>query len=304
MLCTCFEAFGATDIETYDRHFQESAAEISDSFPNSRIAWNSGFNYQKAVIGSLYCLISDGGAFTTPHLAMPVGRLDADSLQNVADELAPHFECQGWPFRILYVEESSLPLFRGLKGYDVRLSRDERFSDYIYDSASLVTLAGKSLHAKRNHVNRFMRQWPDYQYGALAREDRDDCLALVDQWCTEKGIDHLDIRSSDYVPIRDLFDNMDRLQVRGGVIRLGGEMAAFAMGSACRGMGVIHFEKARTDIDGLYAVINKLVIENEFSDCQEINREEDMGIEGLRKAKLSYFPKRMVHKYEAILTRI
>ena len=97
---------------------------------------------------------------------------------------------------------------------------------------------------------------------------------------------------------------MGPLQVRGGVIRVRGAVAAFAMGSACRAMGVIHFEKARTDIDGLYAVINKLVVENEFADCIEINREEDMGIEGLRKAKQSYSPKRMVHKYEAILTRI
>lgn len=304
MLCTCFEAFNAADIEIYDQHFQESPAEISDSFPNSRVAWNAGFNYQKAIIGDLFCLISDGGAFTTPHLAMPVGRLSAASLQQVVDELAEHFECQGWPFRILYVDESSLPLFRGLAGYQVSLARDERFSDYIYDASSLVTLAGKALHAKRNHVNRFLRQFPDYRYDTLRQSDRDECLALVEQWCVDKGIDQNDIRSSDYVPIRTLFDNMDKLQVRGGIIRMGGEATAFAMGSACRGMGVIHFEKARTDIDGLYAVINKLVVENEFIDCREINREEDMGIEGLHKAKLSYLPKRMVHKYEAILTRI
>ena len=144
MLCTCFESFGAADIETYDRYFRESAAEISDSFPNSRVAWNSGFHYQKALIGDLFCLISDGGPFTTPHLAMPVGRLTAASLQQAIDEIAPHFECQGWPFRVLYVDERSLPLLRDLQGYKVRLSRDERFSDYVYEAESLVTLAGKA----------------------------------------------------------------------------------------------------------------------------------------------------------------
>lgn len=86
------------------------------------------------------------------------------------------------------------------------------------------------------------------------------------------------------------------------MIRIGGEVMAFAMGSRCRKTGIIHFEKARTELTGLYAAINKLVVEQEFSGCAEINREEDMGIEGLKKAKQSYGPTRMIHKYEATLT--
>ncbi len=303
MLCTRLEAFGPTDIEDYERCFQASAAEISDSFPNSRIAWNAGFNYQKTFIGGLFCLVSDGGAFTSPHLAMPIGHVDGASLQLAVDGLFPCFEKRDWPFRVLYVDEGSLPFFEGLQGYRTQSGCIDCFSDYIYDAESLATLAGKQLHAKRNHVNRFFRACPDFTYATLTPADQEDCLKLVAQWCDEKGIDALDIRGSDYVPIRDLFASMDRLKVRGGVIRIGGEVAAFAMGSAFRSLGVIHFEKARTDIDGLYAVINRLVVENEFADCREINREEDMGIEGLRKAKQSYFPKRMVKKYEVILTR-
>ena len=303
MLCSCFDPFGPDDIEVYDQYFRQTENEISDSFTNSRVAWNPAFNYQKAVIADLFCLISDGGVFTTPHMAMPVGNLTAEGLQKVVDIIAPHFDNQGWPLRILYIAERHLPLFDSLNGYKFKISHDDCYSDYIYDSESLMTLAGKALHAKRNHINRFFRNCPDYSYTPLTIADEAGCLALVEQWGTEKGIDRYDIRDSDYVPIQNLFSYMDKLQVRGGVIRLGEEIAAFAVGSKWRDLGVIHFEKARTDIDGLYAVINKLVVENEFSDCSEINREEDMGIDGLRKAKQSYLPKRMIIKYEALLTR-
>lgn len=304
MLCSCFASFGAADIQDYQEHFEKSATEISDSRINSRIAWNAGFNYQKAEIAGLYCLISDGGDFTTPHLVMPIGCAEQASFQTVMDEVSPHFEHQGWPMRVLYIDECYLPLVRSLSGYQVRISCDTSFSDYVYEAANLIDLSGKALHAKRNHVNRFFREYPEYTYHTVSVDDRDDCLALVASWCVEKKLDCLNLLESDYLAIRTLFDRFNELPVRGGVIRIGGSVSAFAIGSSCHSLGVIHFEKARSDIIGLYAAINKLVVEHEFTDCNEINREEDIGIEGLRKAKQSYDPIRMIHKYEAVLTRI
>ena len=304
MLCSCFASFGAADIQDYQRHFEKSATEISDSRINSRIAWNAGFNYQKAEIAGLYCLISDGGDFTTPHLLMPIGCAEQTSFQTVMDEVSPHFEHQGWPMRVLYIDECYLPLVRSLNGYKVHISCDTSFSDYVYEAANLIDLSGKALHAKRNHVNRFFREYPEYIYHSVSVDDRDDCLALVASWCAEKKLDCLNLLESDYLAIRTLFDKFNELPVRGGVIRIGGSVSAFAIGSSCHSLGVIHFEKARSDIIGLYAAINKLVVEHEFTDCNEINREEDIGIEGLRKAKQSYNPIRMIHKYEAVLTRI
>ena len=204
--------------------------------------------------------------------------------------------------RILYIDERHLPLFESPKRYSIQISHNTCFSDYVYYAASLVSLAGKSLHAKRNHVNRFFREHPDYSYSTLSIDDSDECLTLVSEWCAERNLDCRDLRQSDFRAIRALFENFDRLSVRGGLIRVDGEIVAFAMGSRCRSTGMIHFEKAKTEMTGLYAAINKLVVEHEFSDCLEINREEDMGIEGLRKAKQSYGPTRMIHKYEAVLT--
>lgn len=304
MPCTGYASFGADDIQEYQSYLEKSATEISDACICSRIAWNAGFNYQKTIIGGLYCLISDGGVFTTPHLVMPIGSLDRTSVQQAVDVIYPHFLKLGWPMRVLYIDEQHLPVFRSLDGYSTQIRNNPCFSDYVYDRESLVSLAGKALHAKRNHVNRFFRDYPEAEYSTLTVADRDDCLSLVSSWCAERNLDCSNLRESDYRAIRALFDHFDILPVRGGVIRIGGSVVAFAMGSTCRSTGLIHFEKAKTELVGLYAAINKMVVEREFLDCMEINREEDMGIEGLRKAKLSYIPSRMIHKYEAVLTRI
>lgn len=302
MLCSHFAPFGAADIPEYLEYLEKSETDISDACISSRIAWNAGFRYQKTIIAGLYCLISDGGVFTTPHLVMPIGPVSRQSIRQVVDEIYPHFEHLGWPMRILYIDECHLPLFDSPRYYDINITHNPCFSDYVYDAASLVSLAGKSLHAKRNHVNRFFREHPDFSYSTLKADDRDECLTLVADWCAERDLDCRDLRQSDFRAIRSLFEHFDQLSVRGGLIRIDGEVVAFAMGSRCRSTGMIHFEKAKTEMTGLYAAINKLVVEHEFSDCQEINREEDMGIEGLKKAKLSYGPTRMIHKYEAVLT--
>jgi len=88
---------------------------------------------------------------------MPLGPLDQERLQTIIDAVAPEFERLGWPVRILYIDESYVPLFEHLQGYQIRTAYDRAYSDYLYDAQSLRQLSGKDLHAKRNHVNRFLR---------------------------------------------------------------------------------------------------------------------------------------------------
>ena len=98
--------------------------------------------------------------------------------------------------------------------------------------------------------------------------------------------------------IKRVFDHWQDLEARGGAIRINGKIVAFSIGSIGRDeVGFIHFEKADIQYDGLYAAINKLVLENEFPTIRYVNREEDLGIPGLRKSKESYFPIRKVSKW-------
>ena len=98
-----------------------------------------------------------------------------------------------------------------------------------------------------------------------------------------------------------IFDNYDKLNIKGAYLEAEGKIIAVTIGERMHETALIHIEKADTEYRGVYVAINKLFLENEFSDCSLVNREEDMGIEGLRKAKTSYYPEFLFEKYSAVL---
>lgn len=169
--------------------------------------------------------------------------------------------------------------------------------DYVYSRESLATLKGKKLHGKRNHINKFLSQNPDYEYRKLEPSMVPDCIALYEHWSEEKDEPSVQLEDEK----RSVFlalNNMDVLGLTGGAIYLNEKLCAFTVGERLLPqMQLIHIEKANTDIDGLYPMINQQYILHECKGVEWVNREEDMGLEGMRKAKRSYNPARMVEKY-------
>lgn len=182
----------------------------------------------------------------------------------------------------------------GALGWDVRPDRDN--ADYVYDAEDLITLAGKKFHAKRNHINRFSSSY-DYRYIKLEAGMTEQCMALYREWSKERGEEE----GYDYGEEQAIYTgltHLDALGLTGGGITIDGQLKAFTLGRRIDDeMAVVHIEKADTEITGLFTAINQQFIQNEFSDMKLINREEDMGIEGLRKAKLSYQPVGFVNKF-------
>lgn len=287
------------DLKTkYNDYYRKSESELTDLTFNCRFAWDVVFKNEVAFIEDCLVMISDGGCFTQPHMLMPMGDLNEDNLNRIIEQMIPVFKERNWPFRIMAIDESKVDLFDKLSGYDTRFCFNNSFSDYLYKASKLRTLSSPRLRKKRNHINRFMRNYPHYNYARMTAGDADDCLALVRKWSDDKGIDINDYQNSDYHMIARLFKHFDALDVHGGVIRIGTEVAAFSMGSIGNpNRAYIHFEKADTSIDGAYPAINQLVLQNEFSNVTEVNREEDLGIPGLRKSKRSYYPIKMIKKY-------
>lgn len=298
-----YPLFSLADRTRYLAHRHQSLTELADASFDARWSWHEGFDYRVVEQADCLFFISNGGVFTTPHMSMPLGPLNQDRLQTIVDSVAPEFNRLGWPVRILYIDELYVPLFENLQGCQVRIAYDRTFSDYLYDAQSLRQLSGKDLHAKRNHVNRFLRTYPDYQFTPLTQADASEALQLVLDWCEEKGIDSNDITKSDYRPVKMLLDHYDELHLKGGAIRIDGKLVAFSIASEpYNRTGVIHVEKAKAEYPGLYAAINKFTLDEILPDIDWVNREEDLGIPGLRKAKLSYGPSRLIHKYEVVLT--
>ena len=177
------------------------------------------------------------------------------------------------------------------------------YFDYVYDAESLRTLKGRKNQKKRNHLNYFIKEYEGrVEYKKLDKENFDDCITLLKAWTVnkeengdkEEGID------DEFVAIKKIFDHYDVLRedVKISGIYIDNKLEAFTIGEKINEhMAVIHIEKANPEIRGLYPYINQQFLVNEFPDVELVNREEDLGLEGLRKAKLSYHPCKFVEKY-------
>jgi hypothetical protein len=172
--------------------------------------------------------------------------------------------------------------------------------DYVYLAEDLKNLKGKKYHKKRNHINSFLTHYEGlYEYKALKKENLNDCLVFLDHWNANKE-DHI-MLDYERTAIEKVFDHYDQLNIRVGAIYIGGKIEAFTFADYLKpDMAVIHVEKANPEIRGLYAFINQAFLKNAFPDVTFVNREEDLGIEGLRRAKLSYNPIEFIEKYTVI----
>ena len=175
--------------------------------------------------------------------------------------------------------------------------------DYVYDGDSMRELKGRKNVKKRNHINYFLKEYEGrFEYRLLDENDFDACLKLVEEWTSNKEengqVD--EEMEEELIGIKKLFNSFpvikDKLKIAG--IFIDGKLEAFTMGEYLNpNMALIHIEKANPSIRGLYPYINQQFLVKEFSDVEFVNREEDLGIEGLRKAKLSYHPCKFVEKY-------
>lgn len=182
------------------------------------------------------------------------------------------------------------------------LHTDRDSFDYVYDINDLADLRGRKFQKKRNHVNRFRTEHPDYRVEPLSADNLDAARAMVANWyayrmATDPDGDYL----LESIALSRAFQHYDCLALDGLVLMDGGEVLAVTMGSRLSSNTFdIHFEKAREDVDGSYPVINcefARYLRLKYPDIQFLDREEDMGLEGLRKAKLSYNPHHMVQKH-------
>ena len=167
--------------------------------------------------------------------------------------------------------------------------------DYIYRRTDLVTLHGRHLDAKRNHIHRFREEHPDFEYQPLMPEFFDECRRLTEIWQKEKKQNANDnkneIIDAEHQVMETIFSNWDALGMIGGSIFVDGRMVAFTYGSAVTTDTFdVCVEKADRHVEGAFAIINQQFAEHLPEQYIYLNREEDMGIPGLRKAKLSYHP--------------
>lgn len=186
--------------------------------------------------------------------------------------------------------------------FEIEADRDD--FDYVYLREDLASLKGKKYHGKRNHIARF-KDRDDWSYESLTAENIPECRDMSREWLTFKE-DKLDEGVSDEnIALHEALDHYEEFGLVGGLLRKEGKVVAFTIGEPLNDETmVVHFEKAYPDLQGAYPMINQQFILHECENYKYINREEDVGDAGLRKAKLSYYPEILLKKYCAVESRV
>ena len=232
-------------------------------------------------------------------------------LASVIRKLEEEAAGRGEPLRLVCLTPRQMAELEEFFPGQFTFTADRDGYDYLYEIDRLADLGGKRLHAKRNHINRFMENNPSWTYEEITPESLGECLAMDKEWyrrslAREGEAEERDL-GDEGVALRQALEPYQALGREGGLIRVYGEVVAFTMGDLLNSDTYdVHFEKAYGELQGAYAMINREFarwVRGRHPNVRYLNREDDMGVEGLRKAKESYYPDQMVEKHTAMWKR-
>lgn len=207
------------------------------------------------------------------------------------------------PLRIYLADRQLVAVLKenGLLTDNHTITEERDCFDYIYDADRLRTLSGKIMHKKKNLLNRFLKEYEGhFEYETLGPENINEIKTFHKKWLDERRVyDRYGCIDDEEEGIYRLFENYSALRCKMGGVRIDGKIKAYTIGSYIPDIecAIIHIEKADVNYTGLYNYINQQFILNEFPDARLVNREDDLGQDNLRQAKLSYRPLRLEEKF-------
>lgn len=283
------------DICISDREHINNCLEKSDfmgceyTFANN-MAWKCLADSKIAFYKDFYIVCSQTEE-NTPYFVFPSGTGD---YRELFTELEKYAGSMGVPLKITGVTAESLGMLKEMFPDRFTVEYDRDSSDYIYLSSDLIGLEGKKYHGKRNHLTHFRSL--DYTFSMISEKDFDDCISFCTEDYNNKYQDYSSI--AEQYAINTYFSYFNELGLKGGIIRIDGKVAAVTVGERLNSdTFCVHIEKADRSFAGIYTAINNFFVSSAAQSYRYVNREEDLGIEGLRKAKLSYHPVFLLDKY-------
>lgn len=254
--------------------------------------WARFYHVVWAEVGDTVIFRSEfGGGYSYTY---PAGKGDRRA---ALEQILKECETKGHAFRLHGVSKAEYEeLERYFPGrFKVEWPRDAE--DYVYETEKLIRLSGKKYHSKKNHINQFKAACPDWSYEPVTDDNVEECFQMALEWRTLNGCEDDPEKNKEMCVSLNSLRLFKELELRGGLLRVNGKVVAFTLGEpVCDDTFVIHIEKAYADLHGAYPMINQQFLEHEVSGYTYVNREDDAGEEGLRKAKLSYHPAFMAEK--------
>ena len=261
--------------------------------PATILLWEP-FYHQKIAVKDQSIFLMFEATDRPPIFLLPLG---GDLKENVL-LLKKYTQKRGIPLYFLTQQGENFENFKALFGDEYVISPSREDFEYIYSAEKLKELSGKKFHSKRNHISAFGKKY-DWSFEPLSAENREEVLAMADLWAKSSAdAESTESILSENATIRKLLPYSDELGILGGVIRVSGKVVAFCFGAKINNQVFdVMVEKALPEFRTAYSVINNQFAKSLPPEILYINREDDMGLEGLRKAKLSYNPEFLVEKF-------
>lgn len=289
-----FKKIEIADKPLFDKILAGNTFRSSECCFSNLYGWAHKFNTQFAIHNNLLLIKFTNAAGGCSYL-IPFGEGDIVGAIDLLFQdcgCKVKFEMSGVTERMWQKIEQAAP------GVFEREAAPDSF-DYIYKSEKLIHLAGKKLQSKRNHINRFNRE-NQWKYISLNEQPKmlEECRRMLREWYELNAETHDESLRLDYITTSDFLHNFEALSLCGGAILANNEIVAFSLGTQLTtDTFIVHVEKAFSDINGAYTIMNQQFVENEAANYTYVNREEDMGFESLRKAKMSYQPDILLEKF-------
>ena len=276
-----------------ESYIPESCKKMCDFSFGNLYTWSAAEHTEIAEKDGFLFIRSTFNGVTS--YAVPWGDGDInEALQEVRNDAIS----RGADLSFYCVSEEQLKCLYNFFGDSLIVNEQRDYFDYVYLRENLATLKGRKFHSKKNHVNSFCKK-NNYVYEELNEKNLSECLQFSHSWhMMNESTQRLEAERQ---VIDCAFKNFSALGFVGALLRVDGKIVAYALGEpmADGETFCVHFEKATPQLPTAYAAINKLFAENTLQNFKYINREDDAGVEGLRKAKLSYQPEFLVKKYYA-----
>lgn len=294
-----FSELKLTDKYLFKR-FTDGYINSESSFTNLMM-WKKQYNACYAVVDNTLIL-----KYTYPNgkIAFSIPYTINGNVISATKKLLNYCKHSNIEFFIADGNKDYIEIIKNCNFFNIKYQQNRDFQEYVYLSSKLANLSGKELHSKKNHVNKFKATYK-YRYVNIDKTMISLCEQKTLEWLNAKYKGNTMAFAAEFTSIKCALDNFEYFDLFGGAIFIDNNLVAYTIGEKkTTNTAIVHIEKADVNYNGSFAIINYEFSNYLSKNFEYINREEDMGIEGLRKAKTSYKPEFLTDKYICLITEV
>ena len=296
-----FKKVSIKDYSKLKKYFNIYQSRVSELTFTNIFAWREKYNFKYAIINDFLFILNEtekGDIYFSP----PIGDYKKDYqgaielLKDYCDE--KNIKCI---IKKLSEEKKDLIIKNEKFKYEIWNKRDQ--SDYLYNFDDLLNLSGNKYHKKKNRVNKFLKTYSNWSIETIDENNINECRKFLDNWCKENNCEKISGLKYEKIAINEVFDNYNKLDCFGIILKIDDIIAGFTVGEKLNDTTlVIHFEKGSTNYKSVYNMLSNQFLKTIDYDYKYINREQDLGIKGLRRSKMSYHPIELIDKYSILIS--